>query len=96
MSKCNLIAWVDKDPALLVVKSAGFYSETPETIEHDLHGTCPVLIDSVEGASYSEALEKMRSYIRTRLDTEKKMGINSVRGGIYKLALLNELNGGFL
>jgi len=90
MSTCYLLVWVSLDPATLqlVVTSAGFYSEAPGSITHDIQNNQPLLMLSMSAPSYGRAAAAMRQYCEERVHLE--MGIKqplSIHAQICKRAL---------
>lgn len=78
------MAWIREQEGKLVVEEAGFYSEGPETITHDLKNEAPVIVLSFHGNSYAHARAIAMNY------AEHDRSPHSVMGKVLKLALLEE------
>ncbi len=87
MRHCYLLATVASDRGSLEITSAGFFSESYDTVTHDLHHTTMVEVARAEGPDYEEALQAMIAACQAQLKLEQQWGVTTIRGTIYALAL---------
>lgn len=81
---CYIIAWIREQEGKLVVEEAGFYSEGPETITHDLKNEAPVTVLHFNGDSYDLAHRIAMRY------ASNECGSSSIMGRVLKMALAEE------